>query len=73
MPIRLFYYMAEIWRKYLKEHSKEQVKKVEFKLPAIDLSYFIMAAILGLLLFPLKTKLKKLNSLRTTSLTLTIS
>ena len=35
MPIRLFYYMAEIWRKHLKEYSKETVKKADFKLPAI--------------------------------------
>lgn len=35
MPIRLFYYMAEIWRKYLKEHPKEAIKRSDFKLPAI--------------------------------------
>ena len=35
MPIRLFYYMAEIWRKYIKEHPKETVKRADFKLPAI--------------------------------------
>ena len=35
MPIRLFYYMAEIWRKYLKEHPKETIKRCDFKLPAI--------------------------------------
>lgn len=35
MPIRLFYYIAEIWRKYLKGFEKEAVKKKDFKLPAV--------------------------------------
>lgn len=35
MPIRLFTYTAEIWRKYLKKMNKEDVKKKDFKLPAV--------------------------------------
>lgn len=35
MPIRLFYYTAEIWRKYLKSFEKEVIKRKEFKLPAV--------------------------------------
>lgn len=35
MPIRLFYYISEIWRKYLKRFEKEEVKKKDFRLPAI--------------------------------------
>ena len=35
MPIRLFYYTAEIWRKYLKGLKKEEVKRKSFKLPAV--------------------------------------
>ncbi|MGL5676406.1 MAG: Rpn family recombination-promoting nuclease/putative transposase [Cellulosilyticaceae bacterium] len=35
MPIRLFTYTSEIWRKYLKKHTKEEVKRKDFKLPAV--------------------------------------
>ena len=35
MPIRLFYYTAEIRRKYLKSFEKDAVKKKDFKLPAV--------------------------------------
>lgn len=35
MPIRLFLYMAEIYRNHLKNFKENEVKKVEFKLPAI--------------------------------------
>ena len=35
IEVSLFYYMAEIWRKYIKEHPKETVKRADFKLPAI--------------------------------------
>jgi len=35
MPIRLFYYIAEIWRKYLKGFEKEAVKKKAFNLPPV--------------------------------------
>ncbi|MEG1637297.1 MAG: Rpn family recombination-promoting nuclease/putative transposase, partial [Cellulosilyticaceae bacterium] len=35
MPIRLFSYTAEIWRKYVKQFPKGEVKKKGFKLPAV--------------------------------------
>lgn len=35
MPIRLLMYMIEIWREVLKGVSKEEIKKKDFKLPAI--------------------------------------
>ena len=35
MPIRLFWYMSEIWRKYIKQYSQKEIKKSDFKLPAI--------------------------------------
>lgn len=35
MPIRLYLYMAEIWREYLKNFSKKEVKRKGFKIPAI--------------------------------------
>lgn len=35
MPIRLYLYMAEIWREYLKDFTKKEVKRKDFKLPAI--------------------------------------
>jgi len=35
MPIRLFLYTTEIWRKYLKKFTKDEVKKKGFKLPAV--------------------------------------
>lgn len=35
MPIRLFLYMSEIWREVLKNTSKNDIKRKDFKLPAI--------------------------------------
>ena len=35
MPIRLLMYMIEVWREVLKSVSKEEIKKKDFKLPAI--------------------------------------
>ena len=35
MPIRLLFYMIEIWRDILKDVKAEAIKKKEFKLPAI--------------------------------------
>ncbi|MEG0153646.1 MAG: Rpn family recombination-promoting nuclease/putative transposase, partial [Cellulosilyticaceae bacterium] len=35
MPIRLFWYMSEIWRKYIKQIDKKDIEKKEFKLPVI--------------------------------------
>lgn len=35
MPIRLYLYMAEIWREYLKGFTKREVKRKDFKIPAI--------------------------------------
>ncbi|MGL5676991.1 MAG: Rpn family recombination-promoting nuclease/putative transposase, partial [Cellulosilyticaceae bacterium] len=35
MPIRLFWYMSEIWRKYIKQIDKKAIEKKEFKLPVI--------------------------------------
>lgn len=35
MPIRIYLYMAEIWREYLKNFSKKEVKRKDFKIPAI--------------------------------------
>ncbi|MHC1749614.1 MAG: Rpn family recombination-promoting nuclease/putative transposase [Cellulosilyticaceae bacterium] len=35
MPIRLLMYMIEIWREVLKGVSKEEIKRRDFKLPAI--------------------------------------
>ncbi|MFL0194288.1 Rpn family recombination-promoting nuclease/putative transposase [Clostridium sp. WILCCON 0269] len=35
MPIRLFLYMAEIWREFLKNTEKGEVKRKDFRLPAI--------------------------------------
>lgn len=35
MPIRLLMYMIEIWREMLKGISKEEIKRKDFKLPAI--------------------------------------
>lgn len=35
MPIRLLFYMTEIWRDVLKGIKREEVKKKDFKLPAI--------------------------------------
>ncbi len=35
MPIRLLFYMIEIWRDVLKDIKAEAIKKKEFKLPAI--------------------------------------
>nr|WP_307992107.1 Rpn family recombination-promoting nuclease/putative transposase [uncultured Niameybacter sp.] len=35
MPIRLLMYMIEIWREVLKGISKEEIKRKDFKLPAI--------------------------------------
>ncbi|MEG0502591.1 MAG: Rpn family recombination-promoting nuclease/putative transposase, partial [Cellulosilyticaceae bacterium] len=35
MGIRLFYYISEIWRKYLKRFEREEVKRKDFKLPAV--------------------------------------
>lgn len=35
MPIRLYLYMAEIWREHLKGFTKSEVKRKDFKLPAI--------------------------------------
>ncbi len=35
MPIRLLFYMVEIWRDVLKDVKAEAIKKKEFKLPAI--------------------------------------
>ena len=35
MPIRLLFYMMEIWRDVLKDIKAETIKKKEFKLPAI--------------------------------------
>ena len=36
MPIRLFLYMSEIWREVLKNTEKSDVKRKDFKLPAIS-------------------------------------
>lgn len=35
MPIRLLFYMIEIWRDVLKDVTAEEIKKKDFKLPAI--------------------------------------
>ena len=35
MPIRLFLYMSEIWREVLKNTGKNDVKRKDFRLPAI--------------------------------------
>ncbi|MGL5084825.1 MAG: Rpn family recombination-promoting nuclease/putative transposase [Clostridium sp.] len=35
MPIRLYMYMGEIWRDHLKNFTKKEVKRKDFKLPAI--------------------------------------
>ena len=35
MPIRLFWYMSEIWRKYIKQIDKKIIEKKDFKLPVI--------------------------------------
>lgn len=35
MPIRLFLYMSEIWREIIKKTEKSEVKRKDFKLPAI--------------------------------------
>lgn len=35
MPIRLLFYMNEIWRKYIKNYTKQEIKSATFRLPTI--------------------------------------